>query len=107
MALNTIHKNNKDLVPVYNKTQDKYFNCEILGEAASERVKTSLGLDLPSTKLTLKVNGFCDVAEKDKIKVLNDIFIVSKLSNSYSITQQFRKRADYELFNGTTFIFLE
>jgi len=109
MALNTIHKNPKDIVSVLNVTKNKYFKCELVEDVQSERIRVALGLDLPSTKLTLKINGHGDVSinEKDTIKVLNDTFIVSKIAERYDNSLQFRKRADYSYFNGTSYIFLE
>ncbi len=107
MALNTIHKNNKDLVNAYNITQNKVFKCEIAGEKEVQRVSASLGLNLPSNKLTLKVNGHANILDKDKIKVLNETYIVIAIKTTFDKPEQFRKRADYEFFNGTSYIFLE
>lgn len=107
MALNTIHKNKQDLVNAYNITQNKVFKCEIAGEKEVQRVSASLGLNLPSNKLTLKVNGHSKVLDKDKIKVLNETYIVVAVKETFDKPEQFRKRADYEFFNGTSYIFLE
>ena len=107
MALNTIHKDKKDLVSFKNITQGTKRKAELVSEKQSERVRASLGLDLPSVKLTLKVNGYDNTKERDKIQVLNETFIVSKISTNFSMNLQFRKRADYEYFNGESYLFLE
>ena len=107
MALNTIHKNVKDLVNAYNQTQDKHFKCELVEEIRSEKIRASLGLELPSVTLTLKVNGYDETKERDKIEVLNQVFIVAKKSTRFSNDKQFRKRSDYEYFNGESYLFLE
>ena len=107
MALNTIHKDKKDLVSFKNITQGTIRKAELVSERQSERVRASLGLDLPSVKLTLKVNGYDNTKERDKIQVLNETFIVSKISTNFSMKLQFRKRADYEYFNGESYLFLE
>lgn len=107
MALNTIHKNKRDIVNAYDITQDKYFKCELVDDITSERVKTALGLDLPSTRMTLKVNGHCEALEKDKVRVLNQVFIIQRIGSNFSNQKQFRKRADYEYFNSVSYLFLE
>ena len=107
MALNTIHKDKKDLVSFLNVTQGTKRKAELVSKKQSERVRASLGLDLPSVKLTLKVNGYDNTKERDKIQVLNETFIVSKISTNFSMNLQFRKRADYEYFNGESYLFLE
>lgn len=107
MALNTIHTNKEDRIPAQNLTQNNYFRCELVENKTSERVQTSLGLALPSVKLTLKVNGHCSVFEKDKVKVFNEIYIVAKIASNYTNKEQFRKRADYNDFNGESYLFLE
>lgn len=107
MALNTIHKNVKDLVNVYNQTTDKKFKCELVGEKTSERIRVSLGLDLPSVKKTLKVNGHADAKENDVIEVAGETLVVIKIASTYDRPLQFRKRADYDYLNSTEYIFLE
>lgn len=107
MALNTIHTNKEDRIPAENLTQNNYFRCELVDTKNSERVQTSLGLALPSVKLTLKINGHCSVNEKDKIKVFNEIYIVARIGSNYTNKEQFRKRADYDYFNGESYLFLE
>jgi hypothetical protein len=107
MALNTIHKNKKDIVNAYNITKDKYFKCEIVNDKQSERVRLALGLDLPALRITLKVNGYTLADEKDKIRVLNEEFILVRQTSTFTQSTQFRKRADYEFFNGEQFLFLE
>lgn len=107
MGLNTIHKNTKDVVNAYNKTTEKKFKCELVGEKTSERIRLSLGLELPSVKKTLKVNGHADAKENDVIEVTGETLIVIKVSSSYDRPLQFRKRADYDYLNSTDYIFLE
>lgn len=107
MALNTIHKDKKDLLSFFNETQRTWRKGELVSEKQSERIRASLGLELPSVKLTLKVNGYDNTKERDKIQVLNETFIVSKISTNFSMKLQFRKRADYDYFNGESYLFLE
>lgn len=107
MALNTIHRNKRDIVNAYNITQDRWFKCEILNDITKEKVTASLGLDMPSVKLTIQINGHSNVLEKNHIRILNEEYIVSKIASNYDKTQQFKKRSDYDFFNGKTFIFLE
>lgn len=107
MALNTVHKNKKDLLSFHNLTQGTWRKAELVSEKQSERIRASLGLELPSVKLTLKVNGYDNTKERDKIEVLKETFIVSKISTNYSMHIQFRKRADYEFLNGESYLFLE
>lgn len=107
MALNTIHKNKKDIVNAYNITKEKYFKCEIVNDKQSERVRLALGLDLPALRITLKVNGYVLANEKDKIRVLNEEFILVKQTAAFTRSTQFRKRADYDFFSGEQYLFLE
>lgn len=107
MALNTIHKNPKDVVNVYNKTTNKKFKCELVGPQASERIRLSLGLDLPSIRKTLKVNGHADAKENDLIEVAGETLVVRKKETTYDKPLQFRKRADYDYLNSVEYIFLE
>ncbi len=107
MALNTIHKNKRDVVNAYNITQNRWFKCEIPSEITKERVTASLGLNLPSVKLTLLINGHSNILDKDHIRVLNEEYIVVKTTSSFDKPQQFKTRSDYDFFNGKTFVFLE
>ena len=107
MGINTIHRNPKDLVSAYNETKNSWFKCELVDDVKSEKIRVSLGLDLPSVTLTLRVNGHIEVNDKDRIRVLNKRLLVKKILSNFSNNMQFRKRADYEFFNGTTYLFLE
>lgn len=107
MGLQTIHKNPKDIVSVYNQTQDTWFKCELVDDVKSEKIRLSLGLDLPSVTMTLKVNGHAECKENDKLRLLNQTLLVRKTATKFDNTLQFRKRADYGYFNSTEYIFLE
>lgn len=107
MALNTIHRDKRDKVNALNVTQQFNFKCDILDNVEAEKIQASLGLKLPSIRLTLKVNGHSNCIGGDTIEVLNQKFIITKISDNFAMKNQFRKRADYSYFNGEQYLFLE
>ena len=107
MALNTIHRDKKDKVNALNVTQQFNFKCDIVDNVEAEKIQLSLGLNLPSIKMTLEVNGYSKCIGGDTIEVLNQKFIIKKIGDRFSMKNQFRKRADYSYFNGKQYIFLE
>jgi hypothetical protein len=107
MGLNTIHKNKKDLATAYNLTKEFSFKCEVLDEITQERITAAMGLEMPTLRLTIKVNGIVNVDEKDKIRIVDEVFKVAKKSDKFTNKLQFRKRSDYKYFNNETLIFLE
>jgi len=107
MALNTIHRDKNDKVNAFNVTQNFNFKCDILDNVEAEKIQTALGLNLPSVRLTLKVNGHSNCIGGDTIQVLNQKFIIAKIGDKFSMKNQFRKRVDYSYFNGEQYLFLE
>ena len=107
MALNTIHRDKNDKANALNVTQNFIFKCDILDNVDAEKVQAALGLKLPSVRLPLKVNGYSKCIGGDTIEVLNQKFIITKIGDSFTMKNQFRKRADYSYFSGKQYIFLE
>lgn len=104
MGLNTIHNTSKDLITCYNETQKRFFKCELLGEKASRALEVIKGLEMFAITMTIKVNGKSTINEKDKITIMGKTFQCNAISSSYDNQEQFRKRADFNEFTGSTLI---
>lgn len=107
MGLNTIHDTSKDLIQCYNETQRFFFKCELLGDKASRGLEAAKGLEMFAITMTIKVNGKCNIKEKDKIRIMGKYFLCTTISSQFDNQEQFRKRNDVENFTGSTIIGLQ
>ena len=57
MGLNTIHAKSKDLMTLYNLTQNKYFKAELIQSDSARDYATANGLDFYKIKHVIKING--------------------------------------------------
>ena len=107
MGLNTIHNKTKDLMTLYNVTQNKYFKAELMQSDSVRDYAVANGLDFLKIKHVIKVNGSNSVDLKDKISFGKDTFQAVMVQPKIDNLEQFRKRADRNNFTGETVIYLE
>ena len=107
MGLNTIHNKTKDLMTLYNVTQNKYFKAELLQSDSVRDYAVANGLDFLKIKHVIKVNGSNIVKLRDKIKFGKNIFQAVMVQPKYDNMEQFRKRSDMDNFTGEVVIYLE
>lgn len=107
MGLNTIHNKTKDLMTLFNVTQNKYFKAELIQSDKVRDYAMANGLDFFKIKHVIKVNGASSVNLKDKIKFGKDTFQAIMIQPKIDNIEQFRKRADINNFTGETVIYLE
>lgn len=107
MGLNTIHSKSKDLVSLFNLTQNKPFKAELIQSDNTKDYAMANGLDFLKIKHVIKVNGSNICSLKDKIKFGNKIFQVVMMQPKIDNMEQFRHRSDIDNFTGETVIYLE
>ena len=107
MGLNTIHNKTKDLMTLYNVTKQQSFKCEILPATDCRKFEIALGLDFNQLKYTIKINGSCNVAVGDRIKIGKNIFEAVAINPVYDNLEQARFRSDLDNFTGSAVIVLE
>ena len=107
MGLNTIHNKTKDLMTLYNVTQNKFFKAELLQSDKVRDYAMANGLDFLKIKHVIKVNGSNIVKLRDKIKLGKDTFQAIMIQPKIDNIEQFRKRVDMNNFTGETVIYLE
>lgn len=107
MGLNTIHNKTRDLMTLYNVTQNKYFKAELMQSDSVRDYAMANGLDFLKIKHVIKVNGSNIVKLRDKIKFGKDTFQAVMVQPKIGNIEQFRKRVDINNFTGETVIYLE
>ena len=107
MGLNTIHNKTRDLMTLFNVTQNKYFKAELMQSDKVRDYAIANGLDFLKVKHVIKVNGASSVNLKDKIKIGKDTFQAIMIQHKIDNIEQFRKRVDMNNFTGETVIYLE
>ena len=107
MGLNTIHNKTRDLMTLFNVTQNKYFKAELLQSDSVRDYAVANGLDFLKIKHVIKVNGSNSVNLRDKIKLGKDTFQAVMVQPKIDNIEQFRKRVDMNNFTGETGIYLE
>ena len=107
MGLNTIHNKTRDLMTLYNVTQNKFFKAELLQSDSVRDYAVANGLDFLKIKHVIKVNGSNSVNLRDKIKFGKDTFQAVMVQPKIDNLEQFRKRTDINNFTGETVIYLE
>lgn len=107
MGLNTIHKKTKDLMTLFDITQNKFFKAELLQSDSVRDYAMANGLDFLKIKHVIKVNGSNIVKLRDKIKFGKNIFQAVMVQPKYDNMEQFRKRSDMDNFTGEVVIYLE
>lgn len=107
MGLNTIHNKTRDLMTLYNVTQNKYFKAELMQSDKVRDYAMANGLDFLKIKHVIKVNGSNIVKLRDKIKFGKDTFQAVMVQPKIGNIEQFRKRVDINNFTGETVIYLE
>lgn len=107
MGLNTIHNKTRDLMTLYNVTQNKFFKAELLQSDSVRDYAMANGLDFLKIKHVIKVNGSNIVKLRDKIKFGKDTFQAVMVQPKVDNLEQFRKRNDINNFTGETVIYLE
>ena len=107
MGLNTIHNKTRDLMTLYNVTQNKYFKAELLQSDSVRDYAVANGLDILKIKHVIKVNGSNSVNLRDKIKLGKDTFQAVMVQPKIDNIEQFRKRVDKNNFTGESVIYLE
>ena len=107
MGLNTIHNKSKDLMTLFNVTQNKYFKAELMQSDSVRDYAVANGLDFLKIKHVIKVNGSNSVNLRDKIKLGKDTFQAVMVQPKIDNIEQFRKRVDMNNFTGETVIYLE
>lgn len=107
MGLNTIHNKTRDLMTLFNVTQNKYFKAELLQSDSVRDYAVANGLDFLKIKHVIKVNGSNSVNLRDKIKLGKDTFQAVMVQPKIDNIEQFRKRVDINNFTGETVIYLE
>lgn len=107
MGLNTIHNKTRDLMTLFNVTQNKYFKAELMQSDKVRDYAIANGLDFFKVKHVIKVNGASSINLKDKIKIGKDTFQAIMIQPKIDNIEQFRKRVDMNNFTGETVIYLE
>lgn len=107
MGLNTIHNKSKDLVSLFNVTQNKSFKAELLQSDNTRDYQMANGLDFLKIKHIIKVNGSNIVVLKDKIRFGTKVFQAVMVQPKVDNIEQFRHRSDIDNFTGETVIYLE
>ena len=107
MGLNTIHAKSKDLMTLYNLTQNKYFKAELIQSDSARDYATANGLDFYKIKHVIKINGASFANLKDKIQFGKDVFQVVMIQPKVDNMEQFRRRMDINNFTGESVIYLE
>ena len=107
MGLNTIHNKTRDLMTLFNVTQNKYFKAELLQSDSVRDYAMANGLEFLKIKHVIKVNGSNSVNLRDKIKLGKDTFQAVMVQPKIDNIEQFRKRVDMNNFTGETVIYLE
>jgi hypothetical protein len=107
MGLNTIHSKSKDLMTLYNVTQQKYFKAELMQSDSQRDYQMANGLDFLKVKHIIKVNGANIVELRDKIRFGKNTFQAVLVQPKIDNIEQFRHRSDIDNFTGETVIYLE
>ena len=107
MGLNTIHSKSKDLMTLFNVTQNKTFKAELMQSDSVRDYQVANGLDFLQIKHIIKVNGSNIVQLRDKIKLGNNTFQAVMVQPKIDNLEQFRHRSDIDNFTGETVIYLE
>lgn len=109
MGLNTIHDCSKDYLKCTNLRTNESFKCSILDNLSNEGNETIPGISITKFTCVLRVNGYCNVKEDDRIKTpLYDYPLrVAKINEIKSNQLQFRKRRNVGSFVSMTDIYLE
>ena len=107
MGLNTIHGKSKDLVSLFNVTQNKPFKAELMQSDRVRDYQMANGLDFLKIKHVIKVNGSCSVSLKDKIRFGGKTFQAVMVQPKIDNMEQFRHRSDIDNFTGEMVIYLE
>ncbi len=109
MVLNTIHDYSEDYITCENLTKKKKFRCSVLDSVDYSKFEAITGIPKTKIKLALRVNGWCEISERDVIKTpLEDRkFTVIQVLARYDNNIQFRKRKDVGNFTGDCDIYLE
>ena len=107
MGLNTIHNKTKDLMTLYNVTQNKYFKAELMQSDSVRDYAVANGLDFLKIKHVIKVNGSNSVNLRDKIKLGKDTFQAVMVQPKIDNKEQLRKRVYMNNITGETVTNLE
>ena len=107
MGLNTIHSKTKDLMTLFNVTQNKYFRAELMQSDSARDYAIANGIDYYKVKHVIKINGASSINLKDKIKFGKDVFQVVMIQPKIDNMEQFRRRTDINNFTGESVIYLE
>lgn len=107
MGLNTIHNKSKDLMMLFNVTQNKWFKAELMQSDNQRDYQMANGLDFLKVKHIIKVNGSNIVELRDKIKFGKNTFQAVMVQPKVDNMEQFRHRSDIANFTGETVIYLE
>lgn len=109
MGLNTIHDSSKDFLKCKNLRTNETFKCSINNNIDYEGNETISGISITKIKIVLRVNGYCNVKEDDRIMTpLYDYPLRIVGINEIKTNQlQFKKRANIGMFVSMCDIYLE
>ncbi len=106
MGLNTCHNRALDSLVAKNITNDTKFNCTKLSPVEAKKIYQASGHDYTKLKLTIKVNGNCNVNINDSIEIMNQRYSVLGIDNNIN-PMLTRYRKDFNSMQGSKVIYLE